>query len=374
MTRHPRVAIYCLDQDPATTSSLGIYHYTQRLVQCLATFGPWDLEFVLWVTEGSADSIVPPDRPAWLKVHRLRGVYATGTRRLAADHLLAPLLALRHRINLVHYPKGWMPLISSPRVRSVASLHDTIIHDYRSRYRGVLPHAKVLYFDWNTRHTLKHADLVITGTACSKRDLAALVPAAEAKIRVTGDPPPPVIHSAASAREGLLVMGSILPHKATAQTLRLLDRHAGRTATRHVVTVTGLSGWPDTWGRRPSQIELRFAGRLGDSEMERHLRRTRALVFLSEHEGFGLPLLEAYAAGTPVCYRNSHALAEVMQNAPGGWNGRDEASFLDALDTVLQMSAADVTRGRDALLSRYSGRAVAEKTVRVYREALRQPL
>ena len=60
---------------------------------------------------------------------------------------------------------------------------------------------------------------------------------------------------------------------------------------------------------------LRWLRYVPDADMLPLLHQASALVFPSLHEGFGLPVLEAFAARTPVISANTTALAEI---APGG--------------------------------------------------------
>jgi glycosyltransferase involved in cell wall biosynthesis len=172
------------------------------------------------------------------------------------------------------------------------------------------------------------------------------------------------------ARKGVLVIGSRLPHKATAETLRLLDASARKQNDRLEVTVAGISGWEAQWGAPPREIDVSYVGRVPDAQLCRLMCRSRALVFLSEIEGFGLPLLEAYDAHTPVCYRNTSAPAEVMAGAPGGWDGKSAESFCVALDETLALGRKEIGGIRDRLLSRFNWENAAGRTLHLYAEEL----
>jgi glycosyltransferase involved in cell wall biosynthesis len=115
-----------------------------------------------------------------------------------------------------------------------------------------------------------------------------------------------------------------------------------------------------------------YVGRASDAQLRDLMQGSRALVFLSEIEGFGLPLLEAYDAHTPVCYRNASAPAEVMDGAPGGWDGESEEGFHAALGEALALSPEEIERIRERLLSRFNWEAAAARTVDLYAEELRR--
>ncbi|MDA0991041.1 MAG: WecB/TagA/CpsF family glycosyltransferase, partial [Verrucomicrobia bacterium] len=71
---------------------------------------------------------------------------------------------------------------------------------------------------------------------------------------------------------------------------------------------------------------------------------------------------------TPVCYRNTSAPAEVMQGAPGGWDGQSFESFCTAMDAVRAMPPDAIAEVRASLAERFNWPAIAQATLAVYRE------
>ena len=68
-------------------------------------------------------------------------------------------------------------------------------------------------------------------------------------------------------------------------------------------------------GKRPTPDFVVHTGYVDDTERSALLKGARALVFPSLHEGFGIPVLEAFAAGTPVVTSNRGATKEVAGDA-----------------------------------------------------------
>jgi glycosyltransferase involved in cell wall biosynthesis len=368
----PAVAIYLLDQDRETTSSLGIFHCTRNLVRTMSELPDPGFEVSLWVGSANQAAFRPPVLPDWMNVVRVNGRYGNGVRRLVADHVAAPCLALAHRPRVLHFPKGWMPLWLPGSVRGVATLHDTIIQYYRATYPDYFPRLKTAYFHRMALHSLRRADHVITLSDFSARELTALAPGAPPPIKVI---PPAGLHAGVApprgARRGLLVIGSPQPHKATAETLRRLDAYAAARGFTEPVMVAGVPGPAAVPGAAPPRVlRADFVGRVPFDELQRRMAASRALVVLSEIEGFGLPLLEAYAVHTPVCFRNTTAMAEVLEQAPGAWDGRTDESFFDALDACLALSAGDIAAIRNRLAERFNWRRSVEATLDVYRGLL----
>lgn len=101
-------------------------------------------------------------------------------------------------------------------------------------------------------------------------------------------------------------------------------------------------------------------------------RRAAVFAFPSLYEGFGLPVLEAMAAGVPVVSSNATSLPEVYGDAALEFDPTDEAAMADAIRRVLedQALARDlVERGRRNL-ARFSWRKTAEQTLAVIEGAV----
>jgi alpha-1,3-rhamnosyl/mannosyltransferase len=113
-------------------------------------------------------------------------------------------------------------------------------------------------------------------------------------------------------------------------------------------------------------------GRVPDEDVPGLVAEARALVLPSFTEGFGLPVLEAQASGTPVVCSDRGGLAEAAGDA---------ALFIDP-DSVEDLATAlgrilDDEALRDRLVARGLERSrertwdrVAERTAEVYREVL----
>ena len=107
-----------------------------------------------------------------------------------------------------------------------------------------------------------------------------------------------------------------------------------------------------------------------DREMASLYRHALCFVFPSHYEGFGIPILEAFANGCPVCLSNASCFPEVAGDAALFFNPNDAQSMLDTLrETVKsealrkQLSAAGLERIKDFSLSN-----MVQRTCEVYRK------
>jgi glycosyltransferase involved in cell wall biosynthesis len=128
--------------------------------------------------------------------------------------------------------------------------------------------------------------------------------------------------------------------------------------------------------RRGLGDRVRFTGKVGDDELGALYSGAGVLVFPSLYEGFGLPPLEAFAAGIPVVASNAASIPEVLGDAAILVDPRDAAAFRDAVARVLddeELRRDLIARGRERLEC-FSWEDMARKTLEVYREAVHAPV
>jgi alpha-1,3-rhamnosyl/mannosyltransferase len=167
-------------------------------------------------------------------------------------------------------------------------------------------------------------------------------------------------------------VGTLQPRKNIG---RLLSAHASlpeRLQREFPLLIVGKPGWGC------EDVVARFAGgglphvrwlrHLPDAELQIVIKRATALVFPSLHEGFGLPVLEAFAAGVPVVASNTTSIPEVAGDAALLIDPLRVDNIADAMRRIAEESGLAshlVERGRERVRA-FSWQACAEKTLRVY--------
>lgn len=152
----------------------------------------------------------------------------------------------------------------------------------------------------------------------------------------------------------MLSVGRLDPHK---NILRLLEAYAiarSRGVHEPLVLVGGAhlpkysTAVLEAIERLDLTHEVFRPSIIPDHDLPDVYRGARALVYPSLHEGFGMPLLEAMASGTPIACSNTTALPEIAKDAALLFNPESVPDIADALCTITsdaQLRENLVTRG-----------------------------
>jgi glycosyltransferase involved in cell wall biosynthesis len=124
--------------------------------------------------------------------------------------------------------------------------------------------------------------------------------------------------------------------------------------------------------RSPVRHAVRFPGYVPDADLPACYGGAQALVLPSLYEGFGLPVLEAMACGTPVVCADRASLPEIAGEAAVLADPEDEQALAAAMARVIedlprrrQMQALGLERAR-----RFSWQATAQATLAIYEQVM----
>jgi len=186
---------------------------------------------------------------------------------------------------------------------------------------------------------------------------------------------PEATSGSAGSRPYVLALGTIEPRKDLPSLVRAFDAVAGERPDLELV-VAGPDGWGV--GAFEAAVEaarhrgrVRRVGWLAGRDRDRLLRGAHVFAYPSLYEGFGLPPLEAMAAGVPVVTTTAGALPEVVGDAAVLVPVGDVDSLAEALARVVDdddVRAGLVERGRRRVAA-FSWESCAEGLAGVYHEA-----
>lgn len=291
----------------------------------------------------------------------------------------------RARPDLFHAPH----YVVSPFVwhRYVVTIHDCI----HLRFPEYLPNRLApTYARVMMRQAGRRAARVLTVSEASKQDILHYLRLPAEKVEVIpnaldeGLAAAPPEAALARIRERyqldapfILYAGNIKPHKNVDRLIEAYSilRRRGVTDVQLLIIGDNVSKAPEL-RRLVHRFQLhqhvRFLGFVSDEMLAALYRLTRVFVFPSIYEGFGLPPLEAMAAGAPVITSNVSSLPEVVGDAAVLVDPFDAGAIADALARVLGDEAlrADlIARGR-ARIQQFSWHSAARHTHAAYEAAL----
>lgn len=290
--------------------------------------------------------------------------------RPVVDQLWLPAAARRARVDFLHSLAFPTPLLW--RGPSLLTVHDATpwLH------RDALSPGMRLYHRPLFPQALRRAAAVLTVSEAARRDLAGATGVPAARIHVTPNGVDPrFFQSRAGAAPGerpyLLAVGTLEPRKdlpVLLDALRLLRRD-GRDLR---LVLAGRPGWGGALDPGDLRPQVRLAGPVADAELAALYAGAACYVLPSRYEGFGLPLLEAMASGTPAVASDIPALRELggdaVRYAPPG----DPAAFARAIASALDEPASEALAGAARKRARrFTWRVCAEATLRVYRSLAR---
>jgi glycosyltransferase involved in cell wall biosynthesis len=287
-------------------------------------------------------------------------------RRLVWDQVVAPFLARRAHADVTHFTGGTLPL-GAPRP-NVLSLHDLAWLDGAVRGR---PYSRV-YFGLVQRRLARRADRIVADTLTARDEIVRRLEMSPARVAVCG----------AGVDEewfGIVRRPDEPAYVLAVGTVE--ERKDLETAVRAVARVPGLrlvsAGAPTAYASRVGEVvralgvgdRVSLAGYVSEERLHALYAGASALIFPSRYEGFGLPPLQALAAGVPVIASDIPVLREVLGDcalfAPPG----DVDAFADALRRILADERSlrpMIERGRMRARD-FSWAGVAQRVVGVYR-------
>ena len=207
------------------------------------------------------------------------------------------------------------------------------------------------------RRAVRHAQRVLTISERTKRDLVDLYGVDAEKIVVTHLGVDPAFRPGDDHDSFLLYVSAIEPRKQP-----LLAADAARELGRQLIVVG-----PTKDAALAAELERRGAqlrGYVAKEELVRLYQQAACVVLPSRYEGFGLPMLEAMACGTPVAAAADPAMQEVAGDAVVFGSDFTE-TVRQALAERGRLSRAGIERAK-----RFTWEETARRTAEVYREVI----
>lgn len=353
----------------------GIHHYIAQILRHL----PADerlryLVFSEYRAQGT-DPGLAWQEPPW----------PTGNRflRILWEQTAWPLTARRQNIDLLHSTAFVTPMWAP--CPTVVTVYDLSFIEYPDRF----PPLQRLYLTSQTRRSCRQSRRVVAIADAGRDDIQRLLGVPAERIDVVrpgvGQAFRPLSSEAIAAfrrrkklpDQFVLHVGTLQPRKNIPVLIEAMTRLKSHTLP---LVLVGGKGWlyDEIFARVETlglQDRVRFAGYVPDEELPLWYNAASMLVFPSLYEGFGLPVIQAMACGTPVIAADTSAVPEAAGEAALLFAPQDVDCLSGHISTIVENSDLVASMRQAGLrhAAQHSWTIAGEEMANVYRRALVGP-
>jgi glycosyltransferase involved in cell wall biosynthesis len=248
--------------------------------------------------------------------------------RLLWEQFVLPFYLLFFKIDLLHSPHYTIPLLAFwiKRIATFPDMTFLLFPDKHEKY-------KVLFFRWMLKKSARFADRIISISFSTSKDIAKSLSIKPDKIKTTqlsaSDNFRPIIDkeeiksrlkNRGLPQKYILFVGTIEPRKNVNGLIEAYLDLNDKIRSEYKLVIVGQKGWHynDLFARitrEESNTDIIFAGYVEDEFLPFIYNGAAVFVYPSFYEGFGLPVLEAMACGTPTITSNISSMPEIAGEA-----------------------------------------------------------
>ncbi len=369
-----------IDASRATTNApTGTENYARELIRALIALDRKN-HYRLYTRERAPQDFFASPRELRIANYELRNISFP---RLWT-HVRLSFEMLMRAPDLLWVPAHVLPLLH-PR-RSFVTIHDL----GQAHFPQAHPPLQRAYHNWSVWWSTRAASHIFGDSESTRDDLVRFfrVPAGKISVVYPAYDAPlyqPIRDAAIIERvkakyrigsDYVLTVGTIHPRKNYARLIDAFARLITQHATRITLVIVGKRGWLyDSIFARVKQLNLQSLISILDyvpaSDLPALMSGARVFAFPSLYEGFGLPILEAQACGTPVVCAMTSSLPEAAGDAALFCDPLDVDAIAGALQRALRddaLRAKLIARGFDNI-KRFSWEVSARQILRAFGDA-----
>jgi len=265
--------------------------------------------------------------------------------------------------DVYHCPTPRAPVTRGklPLVVTVHDLVSVLVPETMTRWSRFYERATL-------NRVLSAADIIVAPSQDTADDLNSLMGVSPDRIRVVWNGVQELFFGPTPAAPELpqpyvLFVGTLEPRKNLPRLVEAMRALRAR-GFLHRLVVAGAGGWG---GVQLDPTEVEVLGRVADERLHAVYAHASCLALPSLHEGFGLPAVEAMAAGTPVVASKRGALPEVTGSAAVLVDPYDPDAIALGIERAINERGALVAAGRGRA-NQFRWSQTAAKMAEIYRE------
>jgi glycosyltransferase involved in cell wall biosynthesis len=350
----------------------GIGRYLRELVKALSETGtPQKFSFLVY----------PGDRAA-VRNFFPNADFVEASSRIYSLREQAELWGFSRQVDLLHVPHFNAPLVCSSKL--VVTVHD-LIYLKDARFSGSF--LGKLYARSLFQGIVRNAKAVIAVSQFTKKDLVETFPKLDGRVEVIYEAasarfrqsPDPKALRAVKERLGLmspfiLFVGSFKAHKNLPVLLDAFQNLKKNNSLTHELVLVGKKDPKESqlFRRIEGMPHARCLESVGDDDLFALYHLAKVLVVPSLWEGFGLPMLEAMACGTPVLCSDRSSLPEIAGDAALTFDPERADRLEELLIRVLQDDSLRQTLSAKGFVraNRFSWEKAARETLKLYEKVV----
>jgi glycosyltransferase involved in cell wall biosynthesis len=310
------------------------------------------------------------------------------------EQVLLPFILYREKPDLVHFPHFNVPVFYFGKY--VVTIHDMLMHKFKGVSSTTLPYPlyqiKRFFYSLVFKHAVVRSRLVFVPTKAVANELIENFKVEMSKIRVTYEGVNKFFLNGFLSinelytkynlfRNYIIYCGNSYPHKNIGlvfESMRYLEKKAIESFGFLVISSPnsfrkGLEKKVKEMGLENRVVFLDF---VPDRDLASLMHHSLAYVFPSLSEGFGLPGLEAIAAGTLLLASDIPVFREVYQDSCFYFDPQDPRDLARVIISVLEMKDNERKRKIESaqeLLKRYSWSKMTGIVIDSYKKLLQSP-
>lgn len=366
-----KIAIQAADLDAPRIDGTRVY-----IKNLLAYFGRLDAknEFLIYHKKEFNPELAPANFPNYRIIKKNLPFFWTQLRLSSSLFLDKP-------------DSLWMPMHNIPFFRPRGLKTIVTVHDLAFKFfPDCFKKKELLKLNFLAGLAIRKSDKIIAISESTKRDILKFYPKiSEDKIKVIYHgfesalfEAPRDIQKEAEVKDRfqikgayLLYVGAIQPRKNLGVLIDAFQEIKKKETFRNLKLV--LAGekawlWQDIFekiGACPNKADIITPGKIKFGELGHLMRGAEIFCFPSLYEGFGIPVLEAFAAGVPVICTDNSSLPEVAGEAALYFDGHDHSGLADKIERLLadrQLKEEMIKKGK-IQKSKFSWEKCAQETL-----------